>query len=61
MINRRGFLARSGVVAAALGLAPFPLAWADDSGPKRKLFFAQADVTPNIEQATPQYLTLGKE
>jgi type 1 glutamine amidotransferase len=39
MINRRGFLVRAGVVGAAVGLSQFPMAWADDAGPKRKLLF----------------------
>ena len=40
MINRRGFLVRTGAVATALGLSQFPTAWAADvAGPKRKLLF----------------------
>jgi hypothetical protein len=40
MINRRDLLIRSGAATAALGLATFPLAWADDAAsPKRKLLF----------------------
>jgi len=40
MINRRDLLIRSGAGAAALGLARFPLGWAEDSAlPKRKLLF----------------------
>jgi type 1 glutamine amidotransferase len=40
MLNRRSFLSRSGAAAAALGLAQFPMAWADDAGgPLRKLLF----------------------
>ena len=40
MMNRRAFLISSGAAAAALGLARFPVAWADDAtAPKRKLLF----------------------
>jgi type 1 glutamine amidotransferase len=38
MISRRGFLAGS-AAAAALGLGSFPLAWAQEPVPKRKLLF----------------------
>jgi hypothetical protein len=42
MMNRRGFLVRTGAAAAALGLIPFsfPSAWADDAAtPRRRLLF----------------------
>src|SRR4051812_7164676 len=40
MMNRRDFLLRTGIAAAALGLSRFPLAFAaDESAPKRKLLF----------------------
>ena len=39
MITRRTFLRGSGAAAAVLGLGSFPLAWSQESGPKRKLLF----------------------
>ena len=39
MITRRRFLAGSGAAAAVVGLGSFPLAWAQESWPKRKLLF----------------------
>ena len=39
MMNRRAFIARTGAAAAALGMVRFPMAWAEDAAPKRKLLF----------------------